>query len=157
MCLGSRGCWRCNLTGVLGRRQSNFHPRPPRPPRAIIHHQAPSSKSRIKASCVDFWTCHYCRNATDAVDSTAESCPARGLLLIAPAAMAPQPSTLPKPGARPSRPSLGQILALPPQWLGMYEEFITKNAGQVSQIESALRSLTYIIPGTLFAAASHKF
>jgi peroxin-16 len=29
----------------------------------------------------------------------------------------------------------------------MYDSFITKNAGQVSQIESALRSLTYIIPG----------
>ncbi|RSL40798.1 hypothetical protein CEP53_013144 [Fusarium sp. AF-6] len=46
-----------------------------------------------------------------------------------------------------SRPSLGRILSLPPQWLSMYDEFITKNAGQVSQIESALRSLTYIIPG----------
>ncbi|WQF83349.1 Putative peroxisome membrane protein, Pex16 [Colletotrichum destructivum] len=39
------------------------------------------------------------------------------------------------------------VLSLPPQWLSMYDEFITKNAGQVSQIESALRSLTYIIPG----------
>ncbi|KAG6009569.1 hypothetical protein E4U21_001936 [Claviceps maximensis] len=36
---------------------------------------------------------------------------------------------------------------MPPTWLGMYDDFITKNAGQVSQIESALRSLTYIIPG----------
>lgn len=39
------------------------------------------------------------------------------------------------------------VLSLPPQWLQMYDEFITKNASQVSQIESALRSLTYIIPG----------
>ncbi|KAF4331681.1 peroxisomal membrane PEX16 [Fusarium beomiforme] len=45
------------------------------------------------------------------------------------------------------KPSLGSILSLPPKWLSTYEEFITKNAGQVSQIESALRSLTYIIPG----------
>ncbi|KPM36692.1 hypothetical protein AK830_g9873 [Neonectria ditissima] len=45
------------------------------------------------------------------------------------------------------RASLGSILAMPPKWLSMYDEFITKNAGQVSQIESALRSLTYIIPG----------
>lgn len=61
----------------------------------------------------------------------------------------PSPSVMSKPSAKPSsRPTLGQILALPPQWMGMYEEFITKNAGQVSQIESALRSLTYIIPGT---------
>lgn len=41
----------------------------------------------------------------------------------------------------------GAVLSLPPKWLGMYDEFIAKNAGQVSQIESALRSLTYIIPG----------
>ncbi|KAF2203297.1 peroxisomal membrane protein pex16 [Delitschia confertaspora ATCC 74209] len=43
--------------------------------------------------------------------------------------------------------SLSGPLLLPPKWLGMYSEFITKNAGAVSQIESALRSLTYIIPG----------
>jgi len=28
-----------------------------------------------------------------------------------------------------------------------YEDFVQKNASQVSQIESALRSLTYILPG----------
>lgn len=52
--------------------------------------------------------------------------------------------------ALPKRPAstVGQILAMPPQWLAHYEEFITKNASQVSQIESALRSLTYIIPGS---------
>lgn len=43
---------------------------------------------------------------------------------------------------------------MPPQWLAMYDDFITKNAGQVSQIESALRSLTYIIPGTLIPSVS---
>ena len=61
----------------------------------------------------------------------------------------PSPSALPKAHATkaPRRPTLGNVLSLPPQWLAMYEEFITKNAGQVSQIESALRSLTYIIPG----------
>lgn len=36
---------------------------------------------------------------------------------------------------------------MPPKWLSMYGDFITKNSHQVSQIESALRSLTYIIPG----------
>ncbi|KHN94393.1 Peroxisome membrane protein, Pex16 [Metarhizium album ARSEF 1941] len=51
------------------------------------------------------------------------------------------------PAAQRPRPSVGQILSMPPQWLAMYDDFITKNAGQVSQIESALRSLTYIIPG----------
>jgi hypothetical protein len=29
----------------------------------------------------------------------------------------------------------------------MYNEFITKNAGAVGQVEGALRSLTYLIPG----------
>ncbi len=42
---------------------------------------------------------------------------------------------------------------MPPKWLAMYDDFITKNAGQVSQIESALRSLTYIIPGKGFLSA----
>ena len=39
--------------------------------------------------------------------------------------------------------------AIPPpsRWLGMYDDFVLKNASSVSQIESALRSLTYIIPG----------
>jgi peroxin-16 len=40
-----------------------------------------------------------------------------------------------------------QMLSMPPRWLQMYSDFITKNAHQVSQIESALRSLTYVIPG----------
>ncbi len=42
----------------------------------------------------------------------------------------------------------GNLLSLPPKWLHRYDDFVTKNASQVSQIESALRSLTYIIPGT---------
>lgn len=40
-----------------------------------------------------------------------------------------------------------EVLSMPPKWLGMYSDFITKNSSAVSQIESALRSLTYIIPG----------
>jgi peroxin-16 len=40
-----------------------------------------------------------------------------------------------------------EALSLPPKWLNMYDDFIIKNASSVSQIESALRSLTYIIPG----------
>lgn len=51
--------------------------------------------------------------------------------------------TLPK--RQPS--AVGKILSVPPQLLEQYGDFIAKNAGQVSQIESALRSLTYIIPG----------
>ncbi|KAL1858944.1 hypothetical protein VTK73DRAFT_7728 [Phialemonium thermophilum] len=48
----------------------------------------------------------------------------------------------------PTRPwSVHDVVALPPKWLHMYGEFISKNASQVSQIESALRSLTYVIPG----------
>ena len=45
---------------------------------------------------------------------------------------------------------LPAALSFPPKLLGMYGEFITKNASAVSQIESALRSLTYIIPGASF-------
>ncbi|KAI5463931.1 peroxisome membrane protein [Mariannaea sp. PMI_226] len=61
---------------------------------------------------------------------------------------ATRPATASTAKAQPKqRPSLGRILSMPPQWLSKYEDFITKNAGQVSQIESALRSLTYIIPG----------
>lgn len=46
---------------------------------------------------------------------------------------------------------VSEALSLPPKWLSQYSEFITKNASAVSQIESALRSLTYIIPGIISA------
>lgn len=59
--------------------------------------------------------------------------------------------TKPAPNRPQRRVTAGQILSMPPKWLGMYDEFITKNAGQVSQIESALRSLTYIIPGLILS------
>ena len=36
----------------------------------------------------------------------------------------------------------------PSKWLSSYGDFITKNSSAVAQIESGLRSLTYIIPGT---------
>lgn len=39
------------------------------------------------------------------------------------------------------------VVNLPPKWLNMYSDFITKNAGAVGQVEGALRSLSYIIPG----------
>lgn len=35
--------------------------------------------------------------------------------------------------------------------LNLYGDFITKNASSISQIESALRSLTYIIPGIIIS------
>ncbi|ROT41610.1 putative nitrate assimilation regulatory protein nirA [Sodiomyces alkalinus F11] len=54
----------------------------------------------------------------------------------------------PAKAGRPSRTSaVGNIFSLPPRWLQSYDDFITKNASQVSQIESGLRSLTYVIPG----------
>ncbi|KAF1353396.1 peroxisomal membrane protein pex16 [Delphinella strobiligena] len=40
-----------------------------------------------------------------------------------------------------------EVIAIPPKYLGMYGDFVTKNASAVGQIEGALRSLTYIIPG----------
>ncbi|KFZ20650.1 hypothetical protein V502_03097 [Pseudogymnoascus sp. VKM F-4520 (FW-2644)] len=36
---------------------------------------------------------------------------------------------------------------MPNEWLSLYSGFVLKNASSVAQIESALRSLTYIIPG----------
>ena len=52
----------------------------------------------------------------------------------------------------PALPDVRGILPRPPGWLSKYDDFVTKNASQVSQIESALRSLTYIIPGRLDTA-----
>jgi hypothetical protein len=46
------------------------------------------------------------------------------------------------------------VATLPPRLLGMYTDFITKNAGAVGQVEGALRSLTYIIPGMLLRGVS---
>jgi len=37
--------------------------------------------------------------------------------------------------------------AAPLKWYNIYGDFISKNASAVSQIETGLRSLTYIIPG----------
>lgn len=39
------------------------------------------------------------------------------------------------------------VLLQPSKWVPLYEDFVTKNASSVGQVESALRSLTYIIPG----------
>ena len=41
-----------------------------------------------------------------------------------------------------------EALAIPPKYLRMYGDFVTKNASAVGQSEGALRSLTYILPGT---------
>jgi Peroxisomal membrane protein (Pex16) len=49
-----------------------------------------------------------------------------------------------------------KALTMPAKWLTQYDDFIIKNASAVSQIESALRSLTYIIPGMLHTVA-HEF
>lgn len=54
-------------------------------------------------------------------------------------------------------PNLRNALSLPPKWLAMYDDFVTKNASQVSQMESALRSLTYIIPGNSMAHPYYPF
>ncbi|KAI9692636.1 MAG: Peroxisomal membrane protein pex16 [Bogoriella megaspora] len=48
---------------------------------------------------------------------------------------------------RQSSAQIRDVLASTPQFPQLYEEFVTKNASAVSQIESGLRSLTYIIPG----------
>lgn len=40
---------------------------------------------------------------------------------------------------------------LPTQWLSSYQSFVRNNSSQVSSLESALRSLTYLLPSTRFA------
>ncbi|CAG8907337.1 unnamed protein product [Penicillium egyptiacum] len=47
------------------------------------------------------------------------------------------------------------VLLQPSKWLSIYEDFVTKNASSVGQVESALRSLTYIIPGELSFGFDH--
>ncbi|KAK4451226.1 peroxisomal membrane protein PEX16 [Podospora aff. communis PSN243] len=51
------------------------------------------------------------------------------------------------PGSFPKETSGSKAPSPSTRWLHLYDDFIAKNAHQVSQIESALRSLTYIIPG----------
>lgn len=46
-------------------------------------------------------------------------------------------------------------ISLPSHWLNSYEDFVTKNATSVGQIESTLRSLTYLIPGTVLHRNAH--
>ncbi|EAL88469.1 peroxisomal membrane protein PEX16 [Aspergillus fumigatus Af293] len=46
-----------------------------------------------------------------------------------------------------SHSPVSATLLQPSKWLTMYEDFVMKNASSVGQVESALRSLTYIIPG----------
>jgi hypothetical protein len=45
------------------------------------------------------------------------------------------------------RPTIPSRMLKPTNWLSLYEDFVAKNASSVGQVESALRSLTYIIPG----------
>ncbi|KAJ0423825.1 peroxisome membrane protein [Aspergillus carlsbadensis] len=49
--------------------------------------------------------------------------------------------------AQKSRLPVPAVLLRPSKWLPLYEDFVTKNASSIGQVESALRSLTYIIPG----------
>ncbi|EER29080.1 Peroxisomal membrane protein pex16 [Coccidioides posadasii str. Silveira] len=56
--------------------------------------------------------------------------------------MLPKMESLTRPQTR-----LSAALSQPTKLMGKYEEFVTKNSSSVSQVESALRSLTYIIPG----------
>jgi peroxin-16 len=42
------------------------------------------------------------------------------------------------------------VVKLPTKWLSMYGDFITKNAGAVGQVEGALRSITYLVPGSSY-------
>jgi hypothetical protein len=41
------------------------------------------------------------------------------------------------------------VVLQPSKWLSLYEDFVAKNSSSVGSVESALRSLTYIIPGKI--------
>ena len=43
--------------------------------------------------------------------------------------------------------AIPRSLSIPKDWLHSYDDFILKNAGSVSNIETGLRNLTYLIPG----------
>ena len=49
------------------------------------------------------------------------------------------------------------FVKLPQKWVNMYEQFIIKNATGCGQVEGALRSLTYIIPGTIYHHSERLF
>ena len=48
---------------------------------------------------------------------------------------------------RQSSRALSDIISMPPKYARKYEDFIVQNASSIGQIENALRSLTYIVPG----------
>ena len=75
-----------------------------------------------------------------------------------------QPDGAPIPTSAPPKPSRTPTTSfnarlriptnyttLPTQWLTTYQSFVRHNASQVSSLESALRSLTYLLPGTRVA------
>lgn len=75
-----------------------------------------------------------------------------------------QPDGAPIPTSAPPKPSRApttfftarlriptNYITLPTQWLTTYQSFVRHNASQVSSLESALRSLTYLLPGTRVA------
>lgn len=75
-----------------------------------------------------------------------------------------QPDGAPIPTSAPPKPSRAPTTSftarlriptnyttLPTQWLTTYQSFVRHNASQVSSLESALRSLTYLLPGTRVA------
>lgn len=49
--------------------------------------------------------------------------------------------------SKPAHKQLPAALSNPKKLLTKYEDFVTDNSSSISQVESALRSLTYIIPG----------
>ncbi|MCJ1307347.1 Peroxisomal membrane protein pex16 [Agyrium rufum] len=46
-----------------------------------------------------------------------------------------------------AKKAIPETVSLPPRLLTLYDDFVVHNASSIGQIESGLRSLTYIIPG----------
>lgn len=49
------------------------------------------------------------------------------------------------------------VVLQPSKWLSLYEDFVAKNSSSVGSVESALRSLTYIIPGKIGLGDIYKW
>ncbi|KAL9125302.1 MAG: hypothetical protein Q9175_008099, partial [Cornicularia normoerica] len=78
-----------------------------------------------------------------------------------------QPNGIPIPSGAPPKPTTSSTTSttsltarlripttyttIPSQWLSTYQAFVRHNSSQVSSLESALRSLTYLLPSTRFA------
>ena len=116
---------------------------PPTPP--LSASDPADAQPRVRHTALEdddrFFTTH--ESTKQQIPGTLQSLPPQSTP-SQPQLVGPPPSHAPpKPNTKPFSVSMLK----PKELLSLYSDFVTKNASSVSQIESALRSLTYIIPG----------